>query len=84
MLNTNSVSVVTQKFVEAEGIKYQIGDHRTGYENSVRGRERLKNEVSEPYLSAILAVWGDSPTVVIPATENKEKNTDGSEETGNE
>jgi hypothetical protein len=72
MLNSDSVSVATKKFVEVEGVEYQIGgDHRCAYENSESGRRRLQNEVAEPYLSAILDVWGTEPTVVISAPENK-------------
>jgi hypothetical protein len=60
MLNADSASVVTKKFVEVEGAEYQIGgDHRQAFKNSEFGRRRLKNEVTEPYLSAILDIWSD-------------------------
>lgn len=49
-LKKNSVSVVNE-------------DNWKSYENSEKGRQELQTEVSEPYLSEILAVWGDAPTV---------------------
>lgn len=65
-LNQNSVSVATKKYIEEDGIKYFIGDiHRRAYVNSEEGRREINNELGEPYLSAVMAVWGDSPTVEI-------------------
>ena len=65
-LNQNSVSVATRKYIEEEGVKYFVGEiHRKAYVNSVNGREDIKNELPEPYLSAVMAIWGDSPTVEI-------------------
>ncbi len=65
-LNKNSVSVVTRKYIEEDGVKYFVGDiHRKAYVNSVDGRSEINNELQEPYLSAVMAVWGDSPTVEI-------------------
>ena len=29
------------------------------------GRKEINEELSEPYLSAVMTVWGDTPTVVI-------------------
>lgn len=67
-LNQNSVSVVTKKYIEEDGIKYFIGDiHRKAYINSADGRLEVKNELTEPYLSAVMSVWGDIPTVEIKA-----------------
>lgn len=65
-LNKNSVSVVTRKYIEEDGIKYFVGNtHRRAYVNSVDGRQEINKELEEPYLSAVMAVWGDSPTVEI-------------------
>lgn len=67
-LTKNSVSVKRQKTITAEGSTYEIGDpHRCAYANSVSGRKQLAAELPEPYLSAVLAVWGDAPTVEDPA-----------------
>ena len=64
-LNENSVSVLTQQFAEINDETVQVGeDHRTAYMNSVYGRIELEAKLAEPYLSSVLAVWGDEPTVV--------------------
>ena len=65
-LNKDSVSVVTRKYIEEDNIKYFVGDiHRRAYINSKEGREEINNELEEPYLSAVITIWGDTPTVVI-------------------
>ena len=65
-LNINSVSVVTRKYIEEDGIKYFVGDiHRRAYVNSEDGRKEINEELAEPYLSAVMTVWGDTPTVII-------------------
>jgi hypothetical protein len=33
----------------------------TAYVNSIRGREKMLEEVQEPYKSKILKLWGDKP-----------------------
>ncbi len=64
MLTEKSVSVKQIDYTVIEGIAYDLGGvRRTAYVNSVYGRERLQSEVSEPYLSAVMAVWGAAPTV---------------------
>lgn len=41
-LNINSVSVVTRKYIEEEGVKYFVGDiHRRAYVNSEDGRKEI-------------------------------------------
>lgn len=70
-LNQDSVSVATRKYIEEDGVKYFVGDiHRRAYVNSEEGRKEINEELSEPYLSAVMTVWGDTPTVVI-VTESK-------------
>ena len=65
-LNQNSVSVVTRKYIEEDDIKYFVGDiHRRAYVNSEDGRKEINEKLAEPYLSAVMTVWGDTPTVVI-------------------
>ena len=65
-LNQNFVSVATRKYIEEDGVKYFVGDiHRRAYANSEDGREEINEELAEPYLSAVMTVWGDTPTVVI-------------------
>ena len=63
-LNENSVTVKTQQCIEVDGKALHVGElHAKAYMNSERGREELAEEVSEPYLSAVLAVWGDESKV---------------------
>lgn len=73
LLNRDSVSVVFTKYIEYSGKKLQVGEAvRTAYTNSTQGREELKEQIKEPYLSAVLAVWGDTATIVYPKPENIE------------
>ena len=52
--------------IEEDGIKYFVGDiHRRAYVNSEDGRKEINEELAEPYLSAVMTVWGDTPTVII-------------------
>lgn len=64
-LNENSVSVLTQQFAEINGETVQVGEnHRRAYMNSKYGRIELEATLPEPYLSSVLAVWGEEPTIV--------------------
>lgn len=59
VLNENSVTVKTQQYIEVDGEALHVGElHAKAYMNSERGREELAEDVPEPYLSAVLAVWG--------------------------
>lgn len=64
MLTENSVSISRQNYTTIDGMEYKIGDNiRTSYVNSPTRRSALIDDVPEPYLSAILAVWGENPTI---------------------
>ena len=64
MLTENSVTVKTQKYIDIEGEELNVGElHARAYPNSERGRAELAEEVPEPYLSAVFAVWGDESKV---------------------
>lgn len=63
-LNVYGVSVKTQRYIEIDGTKHYLNlTHRKAYSNSVYGRKELQKELAEPYYSAVMAVWGDEPTV---------------------
>lgn len=63
-LNENSVTVKTQQYIEVDGKALHVGElHAKAYMNSERGRAELAEDVPEPYLSAVLAVWGDESKV---------------------
>ena len=64
VLNEYSVTVKTQQYVDIEGEELNVGElHAKAYINSERGRAELAEDVPEPYLSAVLSVWGDEPKV---------------------
>lgn len=81
-LNENSVSVLTQQFAEINGETVQVGEnHRIAFVNSEYGRIELKDKLQEPYLSSVLAVWGDEPTVVDDELDKLLTNQESNEET---
>ena len=64
MLTQDSVSLKKQQYTIVDGVEYPIGEPwRRAYVNSVQGREQVNTEVSEPYKTAIFAIWGTAPTV---------------------
>lgn len=81
MLTRDSVSVRKQKFVVVDDVEYPVGEPwRRAYANSERGRQAVQEEVPEPYLSAIMAVWGPEPTVQDPVDESPVEEDEGSAE----
>ena len=73
-LNEFGVSVVTKKYIISEGIRYFVGDpHRVAYVNSTSGRADISRELSEPYLSAVMNIWGDTPLVPEPEIDSHEE-----------
>lgn len=65
MLTQDSVSLRKQQYTTIDGIEYPIGSPwRRAYVNSTQGRAAVQTEVSEPYKTAIFAVWGTTPTVM--------------------
>ena len=63
-LTRQGVSVCRQKVLVENGEEYVVGlPHRRAYINSEQGREEIEAALSEPYRSAVLAVWGDAPSV---------------------
>jgi hypothetical protein len=64
-LDGRGVSIEMQQYVVDNGTEYSIGmSHRCAYVNSERGRAELVAEVPEPYLSAVMMVWEETPTVI--------------------
>lgn len=64
MLTEDSVSILTQKFIDIDGVTSQVGqNHRKAYVNSQSGRETLQNEQPEEVVNAVLSIWGDTPTI---------------------
>ena len=58
-LTKGSVSVLRQKFVVIDGKDVQIGENvRNAYMNREEDKLLLKEQLSEDYYNAIMAVWG--------------------------
>ena len=67
MLTADSVSVLRQQFINYNGAEMQVGENiRNAYSNNEDDRALLKNILSEEYYNAVMAVWGDNPTVDEP------------------
>lgn len=64
-LDDKSVSIVKKNVIKDGEKEYYVGDpHRCSYLNDEQGRELLREEVPNPYYSAIIEIWGDHPTVI--------------------
>jgi len=70
MLTQDSVSIRKQNVTVIDGKEYPIGQPwRRAYVNSIQGRAAVTADVSDPYKTAILSVWGNAPTVTEEVTE---------------
>ena len=73
MLTSESVSVLTQKFINVDGVQTQVGqNHRCAYVNSESGRNELQENEPEEIVNSVMAIWGDTPTVSEPPMEVEE------------
>lgn len=67
MLTPDSVSILTQNYIEFNGVQNQVGqNHRCSYINSNTGRTFLQENESEEVVNAVFAIWGDTPTIEEP------------------
>lgn len=58
MLTKDSVSVLRQKFINLGGEDVQVGENvRNAYTNCESDRAILKEQLSEEYYNAVMAVW---------------------------
>jgi hypothetical protein len=70
MLTKDSVSVLRQQFLTFNGEEMQVGVNiRNAYMNSESGRQLIRNLLPDEYYNAVMAVWGDNPTVDEPIIE---------------
>jgi hypothetical protein len=70
MLTKDSVSVLRQQFLTFNGEEMQVGGNiRNAYMNSESGRQLIRNLLPDEYYNAVMAVWGDNPTVDEPIIE---------------
>lgn len=64
MLTQDSVSVKKQTYIDYMGQQYPIGEPwRRAYMNNEQGRQQIVDELPVAQVNAIMAVWGDTPTV---------------------
>lgn len=60
MLTKDSVSVLRQKIISLNGENVQVGENvRNAYMNCEEDRKILREQLSEEYYNAVIAVWGD-------------------------
>ncbi|WP_294655551.1 hypothetical protein [uncultured Ruminococcus sp.] len=58
MLTKEGVSVLRQKFIEINGTEMQVGGNvRNAYTNCDEDKIILKEQLSEDYYNAVMAVW---------------------------
>ena len=59
MLNQDSVSILTEKFIDIDGETNKLGmKHRIAYYNNKRDRTRLSEEQPQNVVDAVIAIWG--------------------------
>lgn len=64
MLTKDSVSILTEKFIEEDGISYKVGEnHRCAYVNSSEGRKDIAENEPSDVSKTVLSYWGDEPTM---------------------
>ncbi len=75
MLTKDSVSIETTKTAVIDGTEYTLGlPHRCAYVNSLQGRAMLAEQEPADVVAAVLAMWGDTPTVEEPEGETENVN----------
>ena len=74
MLTSESVSVLTQKFIDVDGVQTQVGqNHRCAYVNTEFGRKAITESEPEDVVSSVMSIWGDKPTIEETTTEETEE-----------
>lgn len=67
MLTSDSVSVLKQQFISVDGTDIKVGENvRNAYMNTQSEREQLKEILPDEFYNAVMAVWGNTPTVTEP------------------
>ena len=69
MLTPDSVSILTRKTAMIDGVAYTLGNHRRAYINDTAGRAAIAAEQPADVAAAVMAMWGDAPTVPDPEPE---------------
>ena len=68
-LDNKYAAFLKNNYITVDGIDYKLGNPwAVSYENSERGRRLITEDenIPENLVLAVMAVWGDTPTVVFP------------------
>lgn len=65
-LTSDSVNVITISYAKINSKLCEIGRERMSYANSSIGRDLIKEAIPNEYYLAVLALWGDTPTMDNP------------------
>lgn len=65
-LTVDSVNVLTVSSAKVNGKMYELERSRICYANSPHGRQQIVEALPDQYSEAVLAVWGDAPTLSDP------------------
>ncbi|HCI60656.1 MAG TPA: hypothetical protein DE313_07590 [Ruminococcus sp.] len=64
MLTTDSVSVLKQQYITVDGTDIRVGENvRNAFMNTQTERELLRVKLPDEFYNAVIAVWGNSPSV---------------------
>ena len=70
MLTTDSVSVLKQQYITVDGTDIRVGENvRNACMNTQTERELLRVKLPDEFYNAVIAVWGNSPSVAEPSAE---------------
>ena len=70
MLTTDSVSVLKQQYISVDGTDIRVGENvRNSFMNTQSEREQLRAKLPEEFYNAVIAVWGNVPTIAEPIVE---------------
>ena len=71
-LNRDKASFFIIKKVQIDNTYYTLGEPKeVSYENSLHDRQILQEEIQEPFYSLVMAIWGNSPTVISDEPERQ-------------
>lgn len=72
-LTQDGVNIKKQRIIIDNEQELNVGEpFRVSYINSSSQKQQMIEEVEEPFCSAILAVWGESPTIEETTIEEEE------------
>ena len=70
MLTNDSVSILKQQYITIDGTDIKVGDNiRNAFMNTQTQRELLRTKLPEEFYNAVIAVWGNYPTIAEPTAE---------------